>query len=399
MGAAGDAVHFVDDERLDIPDAEALQELVYEYAMRALGGLVGAETSGVLGELAFDTSTPSAVPIPACLFYVATEDSGDTTGMRVDGQVIRYDPTDAAQIALGAQGTTVDVSAYALAETKAFLWARRVTQDVDTDTRRRWDVGTSDEVAFSAETRTREYVVFGTSANNDTTPDANSGWFKFAQIALWTAGDPTITTIHPFDLTGDNFYDVERRLIEFQDPSTSRPIGIALAITKIIEVLRNHLNSAGANDWRQAPSRGLQQLDTDLTTAEADIAALEAVNTDFAGVRILYHGAIEQTGATTFNFIAGTTRADAVSRTMTRQGVGEYEFVIGADVTSVVVTPKFNDNATNDSMTHGTDFVTAFVGPLAYDGGPNETTFTVYLAKDDGTKVDQSFFLTASGNL
>ena len=81
-----DKVRFEDNERLDIPDTNALQDLVYEYVGRVLGALMG-RVSGCLDPPTFtvDHNTKTITLTSGLFYHFKIEDSGVTTG-----KVVRY---------------------------------------------------------------------------------------------------------------------------------------------------------------------------------------------------------------------------------------------------------------------------------------------------------------------
>ena len=301
----GDAVRFVDDERLDIPDARALQTLIYEYMADALGGLMG-ETSGALTDITFTTGNNAAIGIGECTlcgFKRRTDSSA-----RVRGGIFHYDPTSNYQ----AGSATVDLSAYVAGTDNAFLWFRRVELPADLATRHKYDSTAEREKTFAMNTKYRTKLAFGASNDRDTPPNELYDWFVFAQVISWNATVPTIQPVHPFDvgivpssLTGsvtpflgdafDQAYPNANGLGSYQR-------GLAQWLTFYSQRLTEHQDSAwilamngtvslaGTQGLSQVPARGLKQLDADLTTAEATLASTSL--SSLAASRVIYSALI-----------------------------------------------------------------------------------------------------------
>ena len=188
-----DKVRFEDNERLDIPDTNALQDLVYEYVGRVLGALMG-RVSGCLDPPTFtvDHNTKTITLTSGLFYHFKIEDSGVTTG-----KVIRYDTTNSQQIA-----KTVD---YTNAGTSFYIWCRSVMSDAPVQNRKKWVDG-GGETAVSMVTRQVETVEFTASASNPAAGDAaEADWFRIGvvsekpSVAQETYGDAGYyTLIHKY---------------------------------------------------------------------------------------------------------------------------------------------------------------------------------------------------------
>lgn len=198
----GDRVRFEDDERLDIPDALALQELNYEYTSDVAAAIVGGSKAnnaplpvgGTMSRLVFNTSTPSATTIRGpqgqsnskALFlytYLAQTGYGES-------QVLIYDPSKSGQ------QNTINLSGYTSGQT-VYIWAKRFDQFTDWDTRKKWDTVSGAEEPFGMSTRERYTIDFGVTTTTSA-PGTDVGWFCVA-IGRLSGSTWSFRMVHPFD--------------------------------------------------------------------------------------------------------------------------------------------------------------------------------------------------------
>ena len=166
-----DRVKLYDNERLDIPDAQALQELVYEYVMRMAGGLMG-HNSGLLTKplLSADVTT-GFITIKPCLLYKSAQTGTDES--TTTGEVVRYDPSNSHQTGnatLNSVPIPTAVGAYT-------LHAAVTTVDTDSASRKHWDEAGSSETTTSVDTRSKSRTAFVLSQNK-----TESGYFPIAFV-------------------------------------------------------------------------------------------------------------------------------------------------------------------------------------------------------------------------
>ena len=170
-----DKVRFVDNERLDKPDADALQSLVYEYVEEAIGGMLGR-----VGNFAYAgglCSQPTLTWLPGYVlsfgkFYFyrndGPQDLASVAGFdNNEGSLHKFDPSSAIQ----AGSTSIDLSAEQAAGQTPFIFARISDVDSDTDNRRKWDSSAGAESVVSMTTRTRKKVTF-VASSSDVPPQA-----------------------------------------------------------------------------------------------------------------------------------------------------------------------------------------------------------------------------------
>lgn len=192
-------VKLTDQERLDAPDARALQELVYTYLREALGGILG-NVSGLLTPLAWseinDGITYTLNLDPFVLAHVETQDTrvedrgaagAVNVGCAWGSMVHTFDPAT-LNINHPLDYTLARNAELAAPGTQPYLWARPSQLPADTDTRRFWDVATGVETPVgTTKTRTETVLEFQIG---DTQPLAAGGlpYVAFAQVVSWAAG-------------------------------------------------------------------------------------------------------------------------------------------------------------------------------------------------------------------
>jgi hypothetical protein len=391
--ATGDRVRYEDDERLDIPDADAMQTLIYNYIGRALGGLFGP-AEGAFSSMAFTASVDGGNPvidIGEGLIFGAHLLSPTGAGQKTaDGILISHDP------ALPDQTSRVNAAVFEPAQQEPYIWAALSLLETDTDTRRKWDIGTSDEITFSPKTRIRQRVKFELSL---TEPGAtfDSPWIRIGQITSWTGSGPalpTVTAIHPFDGAVDDTDDLKRRVTRVL--GNYNVLGLNAAFTWILYELLAIKDTAAAgatnpNDsyaLNDLPPRGLHQVDAALTTLEAIQPAIEA-----AGVQCILRGHVVWSPSI-YNIgnLEGYPTSTGIASN--RLGTGEVEITCPGRVYSMHVISL----VPTGSPPAGTRTIYS-VGAVNYDGGTNKSTFKIWLWDEGGaTLTDQSFYLTAFGD-
>lgn len=285
----GERVNFDDDERADIPDINAIQTLVYEQLGRVLGGVLGP-SFGTFSRIEYTVSEVGGqiyVDIGEGLLFYADYTTGKTR--LADGLLIRHDPT------LAGQSSQVNVTAFEPASDEPFIWAALQEIESDSDTRRKWDTGTSNEVAYTQLTRVRQRVLFSVSITQPVAP-ADSAWFPIAQITDWAAGTPktpVLTNLHVLDarnVAGDQFDDNKRRFARVYS-SANNVMGVSELTAWVLNELlgiKDTAATAGTNPndtyaLNDGPARGLFQLDDGLSFIESYFALYSSQNTYLAG--------------------------------------------------------------------------------------------------------------------
>lgn len=204
----GHRVRFIDDERLDIPDAQAMQSLGLDYANELAAAIFGgdqasgatAPVAGSLCDINLDSTTPTATVVQgptgagkrAMFVHTYEVEAG-----LMETEILVYDPT------LTGQQTTVELPLTYASTSFPALWVARIAIDDDTDTRRKWDTGTSTEVLTSLATRERYRLQFVFRESVSSPPSAEAGWFPIGVVTNYsnvlTGSNATFSVMHPFD--------------------------------------------------------------------------------------------------------------------------------------------------------------------------------------------------------
>lgn len=297
---AVDRIQLTDDERLDIPDVLALQELTAEYVVRMLGGVMGAArgngsssdvtVSGSLNTLLFNTFTLASTEILNKAMFVnyRLNAVGDD-----EGQVVWFDPSDPGQ------QTTIDLD---VVGQTPYIWAKRFSISDDADTRRKWDTGSGTEVVFSMATRLRHRVEFAVNASDHRVTTGDDQWFIVAQVESWSGSVPTIRTWHPFDLgvgpvTDSTTSWAEARRLGAVNALDGASLGVNHALSVLLEQLGKHRKADGTvHPLTSDPAVGLDDLKT------LSDAAFDSI--DNIGISTGYWIRLQSSGAGTWTEIA-----------------------------------------------------------------------------------------------
>jgi|3_EtaG_2_1085321.scaffolds.fasta_scaffold00295_21 hypothetical protein len=202
-----DKVKLHDLERLDIPDANALQDLVYTYCSRFIGQILGQgnwthdqksfnrggvfskpdltithNAVGVAGSDAFKrTQLKVTLGSKFMVYHYATDDTAISVSAddprEVEGHILSIDPSNAQQQdkfdLIGVQ------DAFDSTGQHPYVWVRPVAYDADTATRRKWSTTTSKEVAVALKTRIRTVAEFAFQAD-----DPGPEWCAIGRILM-----------------------------------------------------------------------------------------------------------------------------------------------------------------------------------------------------------------------
>lgn len=208
-----DRVKLYPQERLDLGDAGALQQLVYDYVQDALGAFIGP-ARGCLSQpsVTFIDGTPDKISL-SDFSFVASKAIGNsiftnkTKYNNFSSQIVKFDSTllDHGNYPIPLTGV----------DNTMFLWARPLMVDTDLGNRRKWDVAQGAEVTFSDNTRSRMRIEFAFSATNPTIEGDDFEYSPLAKVTTITSGSILLTFISAFDssdvqaVTGESgtFYD------------------------------------------------------------------------------------------------------------------------------------------------------------------------------------------------
>ena len=217
-----DKIRFQPQERLDLVDANALQELVYKYMGEALGGLMG-NAGGALTTIEY-TSTENAgtytISLKPFQYYwcqpeqimEVTRPDGSKRDVpkRYSGMVVSFDPADEGQVETldwtwarniwkntaqagdNNQGDPWEQVHGGYKPNNSFLmpilWARPYFTDTDIDARREWNVAAQAELPISMKTRTRTRTELKFQNNRpvvDPAEDNQNQWVPIGRVAAW----------------------------------------------------------------------------------------------------------------------------------------------------------------------------------------------------------------------
>jgi len=223
-----DKVIFYDDERLDIPDANALQDLIYNYLDRAFGSLIGLSQGIAVGERFLISTANNALPheyrLDDCVIYKC-----------IDAGVSVVPESGAQNVRAGSIGRTgvfvrhdrnindivFDFGVLQVTSTPGFIFAKVSNIDTDIDTRRKWDANLGTEVTFSDETIRRPYIseinvvgYTGPPAAAPAAPDNSGDWCLIGKVK-WSGGVADLTPIWAF-----SYYQTIGQL-DLIDPNTN----------------------------------------------------------------------------------------------------------------------------------------------------------------------------------
>ena len=202
-----DKVKLHDLERLDIPDANALQDLVYTYCSRFIGSLLGQgnwthdekginrggvfskptvtithNAVGVAGSDAFKrTQLKITIDNKFLAYHYATDNTSVSVSAddprEIEGHILSIDPNNAQQ---ADKFDLIKVQdAFDSTGQHPYIWVRPVAYDSDSATRRKWSTTTAKEVAVALKTRIRTVAEFAFQAD-----DPGPEWCAIGRILM-----------------------------------------------------------------------------------------------------------------------------------------------------------------------------------------------------------------------
>jgi hypothetical protein len=206
-----DRVKLYPQERLDLGDAGALQQLVYDYVQDALGAFIGP-ARGCLSQpvVSFLNGSPDKISFTDFSFIASKPIGNAILGVKqvnFASQIVKFDSllSDHGNYPIPLTGV----------DNTMFLWARPLMVDTDLGNRRKWDVAQGAEVTFSDNTRSRMRVEFAFSATNPTIEGDDFQYSPLAKVTAINGTSISLTFISAFDssdvqaVTGESgtFYD------------------------------------------------------------------------------------------------------------------------------------------------------------------------------------------------
>lgn len=282
-------------ERLDLPDFNAIADLHDEGAQSAIGGLMG-RGGGLLSPMQFTLLTDGVTSWlkPGAFTYYWSKRDGtapDGTYRSWKGGVNTYNPTAEGQSQL-VDYTTIPLLV------PSYLYVRPKAVNTATDARRKWSAGA--EASVSLKTRTSIVHEFKNSTEG---PDAiaNDGWAPIlyynplavassSLIMVWDSLDAMKVAEQGTQQLTDGKTSVRNMaswlnsgtdgsassVEDFNGGATTdRSMGLIQMLTQLRARLYRHLDKAGSLHWDRDPVRDFKQLDTALTATDAAVAALD----------------------------------------------------------------------------------------------------------------------------
>lgn len=375
----GNQALLVSDERLDLPDFNAVSSLAQTSLLAAMGGAIGPATSvnsfgGCASLIAYtwDGGT-KFLTIGGGVFFQGGNLSSPATAP--SGRFIVYDPTgSAAQI---AAATGVDLTSEAAGSATCIVWATRSTTTSSLEMRKRWLPGATAESSFATDTRTVEIVEFlvtsatfnGSGQVTAFISPPSTEWFPILKITAWPAGIPTVATI--------SYWDGTDTLSYVGDPNTKVDSIGEPGIAKMLYYLRYQLarlyDSTNATSWLTFSGNGVSQINT-----------AQAIIQERTGFCTITAFGVSNGGAWGFDQGAATVRMTSVARS----APGVFDFVL--DPTYMGTSP-FQEITAITVTLQGIAGVPAARLLSAYDiTNPTLGTFTIRFFDTAGTLTDPS---------
>lgn len=292
-------------ERLDLPDFNAIADLHDEGAQSAIGGLMG-RGGGLLSPMQF-TLVNDGVTFwlkPGAFTYYWSKRDGtapDGTYRSWKGGVNTYNPTAEGQSQL-VDCTTIPLLI------PSYLYVRPKAVNTATDARRKWSAGA--EASVSLKTRTSIVHEFKNSTEG---PDAiaNDGWAPILHyntldvassslIMVWDSLDAMKVAEQGTQQLTDGKTSVRNMaswlnsgtdgsassVEDFNGGATTdRSMGLIQMLMQLRTRLYRHLDKAGSRHWDRDPVRDFKQLDDSLLATDAAMASLDARVVPLEGVK------------------------------------------------------------------------------------------------------------------
>ena len=254
-----DRVKLYPQERLDLGDAGALQQLVYDYVQDALGSLIGP-ARGCLSQplVTFINGTPDKISFSDFSFIASKPTGNALLGLfkvNFSSHIVKFDSslTDHGNYPIPLTGVNDTM----------FLWARPLMIDTDLANRRKWDVAQGAEVTFSDKTRERMRVTFAFSATDPTVEGDDFQYSPLAKVRTITGTYVLFDFISAFDskdmqaVTGESgtFYDSTNTnatafsgmLPTYQQSASNVNVGL-LSVIHALGRMTRQMHAKGEND-------------------------------------------------------------------------------------------------------------------------------------------------------
>lgn len=392
-------------ERLDLPDFDALQDLVDDASQLSLGALLGPG-GGCLSP--FRVTLTAAGPVlymaPTTFQFYWSQRAGtsavDGTGKAWRGGIVTFNPLNEGQ------QSQWDYTAYVAQA--VYIYARPKVVDAAVDGRRKFTGGAAQSV--SLKTRKRVVVELKFSALNPS-DSTNSGWSPVAVINTWNGNTPVVTPLSVWDSwvayqqaqqpgsvaqpsgpsvlntlalsyleTGTDGGNVWKNFLG--GAATERSYGLPALLMQMRTRMKRFLSKAGDEQWYTDPVRDFAQLNADLAAAEATVLALNARPYLLVSGYVKYDGNAQANSYALFNtpvLFAGYGGASPFGQiTFTRLSIGVLSF------TMPVSNPAPSVLQMNANPLDPTQFVNVYTSA----GLPR-----IFIRGGDGVAADGGFFV------
>ena len=306
-----DRVKFDPLERADLEDIKALTDLGYEYDQRALGALLGAADlstydGGLLSGPALTYAHATGLLTLSSFSFLEITAGGaplDSNGnsLSPEARVIRFDSSASSH-----NEYPIDISGARTVGTTYTLYARSIQVASDTSARRRWDVGSSQEVSYSPTTRYRERVEFaaGVAKPAETTSADVGQWTPLFTYEVDGAGVLTHTPISALDASDARSLALlqpagdpdKLSTHQFLNAASTGAESRALGVSGLLSLLKYTLwrtGQDGLNDQLHTPTPSARWYNTpEISLGEAS-ARIERLESRLAGLQNVFPFSVE----------------------------------------------------------------------------------------------------------
>lgn len=365
MADVGPRPRVVANQRLGLPQFEAVADFIYAFVQNAAGLEFGV-AEGVMSPPAWTYEVVGPVRqirLGAFTMYAA-RNAGAASNLG-PGFPFIFDPSLPEQVQ-----STVDLSAYSNAGFA--IWATVDLVDSTLDNARVWESGYPDGRAVAMLTERLQRVRFTATTDIATPPGGGDTWWNIAVGRLPPSGAPTIVWVGALDFDSAEYFQtalatgqeiIGRYLQQYAfqagyNPANNdgRSFGVSRVLTLIGMKLLNCISSEYTFDpitmqftsvnpdasFTGSVPRGLIELDEDLTTAEADIAALEVTQaTQTAAINSLTNCRVLWTAQIAANGTP-TTAMPFAAQSITRTTTGTFEIDFGSSQPSGLTINNLN---------------------------------------------------------
>lgn len=393
-------------ERLDLPDFNAIVDLQDEGAQSAIGGLMG-RGGGLLSPMQF-TLVNDGVTFwlkPGAFTYYWSKRDGtapDGTYRSWKGGVNTYNPTAEGQSQL-VDYTTIPLLV------PSYLYVRPKAVNTATDARRKWSAGA--EASVSLKTRTSIVHEFKNSTEG---PDAiaNDGWAPILHynalavassslIMVWDSLDAMKVAEQGTQQLTDGKTSVRNMaswlnsgtdgsassVEDFNGGATTdRSMGLIQMLMQLRTRLYRHLDKTGSRHWDRDPARDFKEIDDSLLATDAVLTSLDLRIVPLENVK-RFSWFIESNGLNYVptDYVDGTPDTSGSVPTLIRTSAGVVDFTFSPAGGPWVLQGIFVQPGRRNGVSNVADATSVNLSPIGWQ-------YRLYLQRL-GALTDSSFFL------